>query len=114
MVLERIISKEGYQAEVSNNLFIVLDTTLNEELINEGLARETISKIQQMRKNIGLDIVDRINICYESDKTYEDSISGFKEFIMSEVLATKFTSEKNDGEICNINGYDVKIKIEKV
>lgn len=114
MVLERIISKEGYQAEVSNNLFVVLDTTLNEELINEGLARETISKIQQMRKNMGLDIVDRINICYESDKTYEDSISGFKEFIMSEVLATKFISEKNDGEICNINSYDVKIKIEKV
>ena len=60
MVDIRISSKEGFNVGMENNNFIILDTTLTEELILEGIAREFISKIQNLRKSNDFDIVDRI------------------------------------------------------
>ncbi len=49
-VMIGITAKEGFTVEMENNRFVILDTTLNDELVNEGLAREFVSKVQQMRK----------------------------------------------------------------
>lgn len=62
----RVNSKEGYNTGVLNNLFIILNTTLDEDLINEGIARELISKVQQLRKAKNFSITDRIYIYYYS------------------------------------------------
>ena len=114
MVDIRISSKDGYNVAVDNNKFIVLNTELTEELICEGLARETISKIQQLRKTNNFDIADRINIYYEADKEYKDKITNFIDFIKEETLGIKFEQKDNIKDKIDINEYQVGFILEKV
>ena len=71
MVDIRISSKDGFAVGMNNNKFVILNTTITKELLNEGLARETVSKIQQLRKNMGFDIADRIIIYLDATKEYK-------------------------------------------
>ena len=114
MVDIRIDSKEGFNVGMLNNEFVILNTTLTPELINEGIARETISKIQQLRKTMNFDIVDRIKLEYSSNDEYENSIKDFIEFISSETLAVEFIRTNEELEIIDINGYNVGFKLTKV
>ena len=113
MVEIRIDSKEGYNVGMENNNFIILDTTLTNDLILEGIARETVSKIQQMRKNMEFDIVDRIEVYYSSNDEYSNAIKANLEFIMNETLAVKFERVDEAIETVDINGYSVGIKLKK-
>ncbi len=114
MVDIRIDSKEGFNVGMLNNEFVILNTTLTSELINEGIARETVSKIQQLRKSEGFEIVDRIKVEYLSNDEYETSIKDFLEFIMSETLALEFVRVNDSLEEQDINGYKVGFKLTKV
>ena len=114
MVDIRIDSKEGFNVGMFNNKFVILNTTLTPELINEGIARETVSKIQQLRKMSGFDIVDRIKVEYSSNDEYEKAISDFLEFISSETLAIEFIRVNDSLEEQDINGYNVGFKLTKV
>ena len=115
MVDIRIDSKEGFNVGMMNNEFVILNTTLTPELINEGIARETVSKIQQLRKSLDFDIVDRIKVEYSSNEEYENSIKDFLEFISSETLALEFVKVENDLEDkFDINGYEVGFKLTKI
>ena len=114
MVDIRIDSKEGFNVGMMNNKFVILNTTLTDELINEGIARETISKIQQLRKTMNFDIVDRIKVEYNSNEDYELAIREFVEFISSETLAIEFTKTDEELEKIDINGYEVGFKLTKV
>jgi len=113
MVDIRVESKEGFNASHEGNDFIVLNTTLTEDLINEGLARETISKIQQIRKNNNYDIADRVIVSYEANKSYTKSIKDYLEFIKDETLALEFNETCNLSDEYDINNYKVKFKVEK-
>lgn len=110
----KISAKEGFDVIMENNLFVILDTELNEELLNEGYVREFVSKIQQLRKKKDLDILDNIKISYKSDDEVEKAIERDKEFIKSETLALEVVNEDNDAEVENLNGHDIKINIEKM
>ena len=115
MVDIRIDSKEGFNVGMLNNEFVILNTTLTDELINEGIARETVSKIQQLRKSLDFDIVDRIKVEYNSNEEYENSIKDFLEFISSETLALEFVKVNNLLEDkFDINGYEVGFKLTKI
>ncbi|MFV3038159.1 DUF5915 domain-containing protein, partial [Klebsiella pneumoniae] len=57
-----ITAREGFTVEMENNLFVILDTTLTRELIDEGLAREFVSKVQQLRKRNDYQVTDNIRI----------------------------------------------------
>ena len=113
MVEIRVESKEGFNASYEGNNFIVLNTTLTEELINEGLARETVSKIQQIRKNNDFDIADRVVVSYEASDEYSNSIANFIEFIKDETLALEFNKTTGLTDEYDINDYKVKFKVEK-
>ena len=113
MVEIRVESKEGFNASYEGNNFIVLNTTLTEELINEGLARETVSKIQQIRKNNNFDIADRVVVTYEASDEYTKSIKDFIDFIKDETLALEFKQSKNLTDEYDVNDYKVKFKVEK-
>ncbi|MEL7655486.1 MAG: isoleucine--tRNA ligase, partial [Bacillota bacterium] len=63
----QISAKEGFTVAMENNVFTILDTTITPELISEGLAREMISKIQQMRKQRDFEMMDQIKIFYKAD-----------------------------------------------
>jgi len=114
MVDIRITSKEGFNASNEKSNFIILDTTLTESLINEGIARELISKVQQLRKNKDFNIVDRINIYYEENEKLEKVIEEFMDTIKNETLAIEITKKDNDGEVLDLNGINVKVDVQKI
>ena len=114
MVEIRISSKEGYDVATDNNKFVILNTNLTSELLNEGLARETISKVQQLRKNSGFDIADRINIYYNANDEYTNRIEEFISFIKDETLCINLVKDNvvKDNEV-DINEYKVCFKLER-
>ncbi len=114
MVDIRISSKEGFNVGTINNEFIILDTTLTDELIMEGIARETISKIQQLRKTNDFNVVDRIKVYYNGDNEFTDALNKNIEFIKNETLAKEFILDENLTESFDINDHDVKLKVERI
>ncbi len=114
MVDIRVESKEGFNASYEGNNFIVLNTTLTCELLNEGLARETISKIQQIRKNNGFEITDRVKVIYEAPAEYSERVKDFVKFIQDETLAVEFICGDNLSSEYEINEYLVKFEVEKI
>ena len=114
MVDIRVESKEGIDATYKDNNFIVLNTTLTTELVNEGIARETISKIQQIRQNNGFEITDRVKVFYEGSKEYTNAISEFITNIMDETLAVEFNEASDLTDSYDINEYKVKIRVDKI
>lgn len=112
MVDVRIEAKEGFNVGMENNKFIILNTELTRELLLEGLAREFVSKVQNLRKTSGLNIEDRIKLYYHGDNEVNDALTMFKDYVKEETLATTY-EEKEVGEAIEINGHNVTILIEK-
>ena len=110
----RISAKEGYDVSTGNNLFTIIDTNLTEELINEGYAREFISKVQQMRKNNGYEMMDRIQIFYSGSEEIDKAVNEYEEFIKKETLADTIEKTSDDTmEVQNLNGIDTGMKLER-
>ena len=112
MVDIRIESKEGFNVGMENNKFIILNTELTRELILEGLAREFVSKVQNLRKSNDFEIADRIKLYYDGDKDILESLEMFKDYIKEETLAVEYVQDKR-GEVVDINGHEVNVYIEK-
>lgn len=112
MVEIRISSKDGFDVGMENNEFIILNTELTAELVEEGIAREFISKVQNIRKTKDFNIVDRINVVYSSDEEVKEAITNFKEYISNEILAISIEFKENNGEVIDINDHEVKVMIE--
>ena len=111
----RISAKEGYDVSTGFNLFTIIDTNLTEELLNEGYAREFISKVQQMRKNNGYEMMDRIKIFYSSSLEIDKAVKEHEDFIKKETLADLIlVLQDNNLEVQNLNGIDTGMKLEKV
>ncbi|MDX9918002.1 MAG: isoleucine--tRNA ligase [Gudongella sp.] len=109
-----ISSKEGFNVVMEDNLFVILDTSLTKELLNEGYAREFISKVQQMRKGNGYEILDTIKIYYDGPEDIVAAVKEYEEFIKAETLATDIISESNtDYERQDLNGLETGLKLEK-
>ena len=111
-VLRNIEAKEGYKAVMLNYKTVVLNTNLTNDLINEGLAREIVSKIQNLRKTLDFDISDRINTVYNSDPKVEEAIKQFEQYIKDETLSLTITKGEAK-ELVKINDYDMYISITK-
>ena len=116
LVMINTDAKEGFNVTIENNLFVILDTTLNQELLNEGFAREFISKIQQMRKNNEYEMMDNIEIKYSGDEDITKAVEEFADYIKSETLALKLESVEATDELetCNLNGHDTGIVLKRV
>ncbi len=109
----RISAKEGFDVAMENNNFIILNTELTSELIEEGIAREFISKIQNMRKTKDYNIVDRITIYYSGDAEVTNTVNSLKEFIMKETLATDIVEKTELEESFDLNGHDTFLDTER-
>ena len=111
----RISAKEGYDVSTGFNLFTIIDTNLTEELLNEGYAREFISKVQQMRKSNGYEMMDRIKIFYTSSLEIDKAVNEHEDFIKKETLADFIAvSQEDNMEVQNLNGIDTGMKLEKI
>ncbi len=113
-VLKTVNAKEGYKAVMLNYKTVIINTVLDEDLINEGLAREIVSKVQNLRKTSDFDISDRIDMKYNGPKEIKDAINEFKSYIMDEVLALTLTEDENATEELKINDYTMKVSIKQV
>jgi len=109
----RTNSKEGFDVAHDTTNFIILNTELTEELILEGLAREIVSKVQNLRKTSNFDIADRIVLSYNSDELVTKAVEEYKEFIMNETLSVEINKEENLDETFDINGHECYLKVEK-
>ena len=113
MVDIRIEAKAGFDALMENNNFIILNTHLTKDLINEGIAREIISKVQSLRKMANLELTDRISINYQASKKIEEALKAFEETIKQETLATSIQESTSDGEEFLIDSEKIYIDIKK-
>ncbi|HEX9654897.1 MAG TPA: DUF5915 domain-containing protein, partial [bacterium] len=110
-------SAEGLAVESEGDLTVALDTRVTAELEMEGLAREFVNRVQNMRKKAGLDVVDRIKISYQTDDTLEKAISAQSDYICHETLAEALTrNSASHGFIAEweIDGITAVIAIEKI
>lgn len=114
MVDIRISSKEGFKAMVVGNNFVILNTVITKELENEGLARETISKVQQLRKTMNFDITDRINMYIDATSEYKENIKDYLDMIKDETLIINVYDKDGIEDKVNINDYEVGFVLEKV
>lgn len=108
---------EGWIVESDETITVALDTELTPELINEGLAREFVNRVQNMRKDAGFDVTDKINIRFTSDDGFVEAVNNFSSYITNETLALNLTSGLiNSGysQDWKINDYNCKIEIEKI
>ena len=113
MVDIRISAKEGFNVGMENNNFVILNATLTDELVKEGIAREVVSKVQLMRKNNGLELTDRIVIKYSADELICNAIEEFSDYIKHETLADELiNSEVSQNEFV-IDDKKIAIEISK-
>ncbi len=102
---------------VANNgiLTIALDIELTDELVEEGLARELINRIQNLRKQSGLEITDRIRVTIQDVEVIHNAVLHCNDYIASQVLATKLDLTTNDQlpTTIEMDGQNIQIKIEK-
>ena len=110
----RTNSKEGFSGVSDASNFVILNTELTDELIKEGIAREIVSKVQNLRKINNYNIVDRINIYYSGDEDICSSITMFNDFIKNETLAVDIINKENDGLVYDLNGHNAYLLVERV
>ncbi len=103
----------GYWLKKENDLIVILDTDLTDELKKEGLVREIVRTINQMRKESGLTVEDRVVIYwYTEDAQFRAVFEGYKDSIAQSVLATELTEKQTDTKV-SIEGIEISLTIEK-
>ena len=113
-VLIQRLQREGLLVESSGSVTIALDTQLNESLIKEGLAREFVNKVQHMRKEQDLAVMDRILIRYKSSDIVGKALSAYQDFVCTETLCERLLLEENPGSEWDINGEICTIELQRV
>ncbi|MBV7272721.1 isoleucine--tRNA ligase [Clostridiaceae bacterium UIB06] len=106
---------EGFAFAGEGTIGIVLETTITEELKEEGNLREILSKVQNMRKESGFEVADKINLYVSGNEALEFVVKKHEDTIKKETLAVEvmYNSDRQYNE-CKINGEDFNIAVEVV
>jgi isoleucyl-tRNA synthetase len=114
IIVERT-PREGTVVETGPALAVALDTTLSEDLVLEGVAREVISRVQRMRREAGLEVTDRIRLAWSSDDaTVRSALTRHSSQIGAEVLALSVEEDEvASGESFGVGGAVVKLGISR-
>lgn len=122
-VLERtdveIISEDipGWLVANEGRLTVALDITVTDELKKEGLARELVNRIQNLRKSRGFDITDKVNITIASSPEMDGAVTAYKDYITSQVLANSLTITTEpiaDATVLDFEDFTLPVKVEKI
>lgn len=112
-----IISEDipGWLVANEGRLTVALDITVTEELKREGIARELVNRIQNIRKSSGFDITDKINIRLTKNPEVEAAVNDFGAYICNQVLANdlQFVDTLNEGVELNFDEFDIKAEVIK-
>jgi len=107
---------EGWQVAQGGGMTVALDMTLTPELVQEGIARELVNRIQNLRKDSGLEVTDKIAVFLKNEPQLEAAVSENKNYILSEILAEDLTFEPNLTDGSNLEFENIKtiIRIKKI
>ncbi len=106
--------REGLAVASEGVLVVALETQLTPELEQEGLAREFVSRLQNLRKQTGLDVSDRIHVSFRGSEAVQAAVSEHRNFIMSEILAMALdVSDQINGEVLDLNGESAEVSLRK-
>ena len=110
-----IISEDmpGWLVSNEGNLTVALEVDLTDELKREGMARELINRIQNLRKETGFEITDRIIVTVQPNEEAVAAIDSFGEFIKNQVLANNILVAENDGTEVEFDDFKLKILVQK-
>ena len=110
-----IISEDipGWLVANDGNLTVALEVELTEDLKNEGMARELINRIQNIRKESGLEITDRISVILAPNDDVKKAVDSFADYIKTQVLADDIKLEANDGQEVDFDEFKLNIKVSK-
>jgi isoleucyl-tRNA synthetase len=117
-----IISEDipGWLVANEGQLTVALDITITPELKKEGIARELVNRIQNIRKSNGYDIVDKINITMQSDDRTNEAVQTYKTYISNQVLAHSLEIKPSlevealtDGQELDFDDFKLWVRIEK-
>jgi isoleucyl-tRNA synthetase len=104
----------GMLVATGDGLTVALDAELTDELRNEGLARELVNRLQNLRKSSGLDVVDRISVTIHSEKNFTSNLESFVPYIKDEVLADQILWGETDENETEVEGHKICISISKI
>ena len=106
--------KDGFAFAGSGTIGVVIDTEITEELKKEGYVREIISKVQNLRKERGFEVLDRIYLYISGNKMLEEIVKENEEVIKKETLTLDLIIRENQEHCteCNINGEKLNIGVE--
>lgn len=119
----RIHPREGFAVEVEGSDFVILDTEIDRDLAMEGIAREIVSKVQNMRKGQGFEVLDRIRLTIVSDQDVQEAVTAFSDYVRGDTLCVDLVfrlrkadepSEAAGFTEWDINGHQAFIKVERV
>jgi isoleucyl-tRNA synthetase len=111
------IEKTGWAIAADEELGVGICTEINEGLLNEGLARELIHKIQLMRKEADFDLTDRINVYFQTNEKLKKAIEQNLDYLKAETLAVDVSEGSMSGEVqkvLNINGIKANIALQRI
>jgi len=112
-----IISEDipGWLVASAGKLTVALDVTITDDLRKEGIARELVNRIQNIRKSSGFDITDRINIKISDQEQIRSTVSEYKEYIASQVLADNIElGNVENGQEIDMDDYILQVSVDKV
>ena len=111
----RLTAKEGFAVAEESGLVAALVTELTPELLREGLAREVVRRVQDLRKSSGFEISDRIHIAYAASGQLAQAIEEQRAYIMGEALASSLTAAKKiDDATLVVEGEKLSLRLERV
>jgi len=107
---------EGWLVASEKGITVALDITLNERLINEGICRELVNKIQTLRKDSGLQVTDKIILKIQKDNIIEKAIFENQNYILNETLAEnlEFVDSIEDGVEIQFDNINSKLYLTKI
>jgi isoleucyl-tRNA synthetase len=107
---------EGWLVAKGNGLTVALDISLTEDLLNEGIARELVNRIQNIRKDIGLEVTDKIEISFLAENSLKEKIEKNSKYICSETLGEKisFVEKMESGTEVFFDDIKTRITIKKI
>jgi isoleucyl-tRNA synthetase len=110
-----VISEDipGWLVSNEGNLTVALEIELTDELRQEGMARELINRIQNIRKDSGLDITDRITVTISPNEQMDAAIENFSDYIKTQVLANTIEVADNDGTETEFDDFTLNVKVTK-
>lgn len=107
----------GWQVANEGTVTVAIDTTITEQLRNEGIARDIVNRIQNIRKGREYEITDRISLTFEPNELTDTTVNDFRDYIASQVLAADISIASTDNlggvETLDLDGLPVKVAIDK-